>query len=93
MCVQLFLGEAQSSFPSLCQSNFTNVTHDTCDSTTPAGRWYYAALLCFGMLILGIGGSPLYVLGVPYLDESVKKKVSPMYIGIFSSAAIVGKKL
>lgn len=80
----------QSLFPPLCQSNSTNASHSACDSTTSAGHWYYTALFCIGMLIIGFGGSPLYVLGIAYLDESVKKKVSSMYVGFFSASGILG---
>ena len=72
--------------------NSTNTSNGECDSTTSTNNhWYYAALLCVGMLVVGFGGSPIYVLGVAYLDESVKKNVSPMYLGIFTSSGILGK--
>ena len=45
------------------------------------------------MFLTGIAGAPLYVLGVAYLDESVKKKVAPIYIGFFGSSGTVGKLL
>ncbi|XP_052396129.1 solute carrier organic anion transporter family member 4A1-like isoform X2 [Carassius gibelio] len=38
----------------------------------------------------GIGATPLYTLGVTYLDENVKSNYAPVYIGIFYTAAIVG---
>ena len=41
------------------------------------------ALFILGMVIGGIGNSPLYGLGVPYLDQNVKSNLSPMYMGIF----------
>ena len=86
-------GKEQSLLPALCQANVTNRSRDdsACHSLTGAGQWYYTLLFCIGMLVIGFGGSPLYVLGVPYLDESVKNKVSSLYIGIFGSALIVGK--
>lgn len=43
---------------------------------------YYAVFL-LGMIIAGIGYSPLFSLGVPYMDQNVKPKNSPMYLGIF----------
>lgn len=44
------------------------------------------------MVIGGIGNSPLYVLGVPYLDQNVKSKFSPMYMGILVGfGGILGK--
>ena len=78
----------RSVFPPLCNS--TNATHSA-SSTTSAGQWYYAALFCIGMLVMGLGGAPMMVLGIAYLDESVKKKMSAIYVGIFSAAGIVGK--
>uniref|UniRef100_A0A9J8A222 Solute carrier organic anion transporter family member n=1 Tax=Cyprinus carpio carpio TaxID=630221 RepID=A0A9J8A222_CYPCA len=38
----------------------------------------------------GVGATPLYTLGVTYLDENVKSNYAPVYIGIFYTAAIVG---
>ena len=61
----------------------------TCDNKA-LGKWYYPAIFCFGMFLIGIAGAPLYVLGVAYLDESVKKKVAPIYIGFFGSSGTVG---
>lgn len=44
------------------------------------------------MVVAGIGNSPLYALGVPYMDQNVKAKVSPMYLGIFVGfGGILGK--
>ena len=43
------------------------------------------------MGLIGVAGAPLYVLGVAFLDESVKRKVSPIYIGIFGASGTVGK--
>ncbi|CAG5928470.1 unnamed protein product [Menidia menidia] len=38
----------------------------------------------------GMGATPLYTLGVTYLDENVSSAYGPVYIGIFYTAAIVG---
>ena len=45
------------------------------------------------MFLIGIAGAPLYVLGVAYIDESVKKKIAPIYIGFFGSSGTVGKSI
>ena len=79
-------GEKQ--LPKVCTATASNFT-DTCDNAA-LGKWYYPAIFCFGMFLIGIAGAPLYVLGVAYLDESVKKKVAPIYIGFFGSSGTVG---
>ena len=33
------------------------------------------------MVFIGMGATPLYTLGVAYLDENLKTKMSPVYIG------------
>lgn len=38
----------------------------------------------------GMGATPLYTLGVTYLDENVKTNYSPVYIAVFYTAAILG---
>ncbi|KAG7257563.1 hypothetical protein CRUP_030451, partial [Coryphaenoides rupestris] len=38
----------------------------------------------------GVGATPLYTLGVTFLDENVKSSEAPVYIGIFYTAAILG---
>ncbi|XP_059480522.1 solute carrier organic anion transporter family member 4A1 [Neocloeon triangulifer] len=43
-----------------------------------------------GQLLHGAGASPLYTLGVTYIDENVSKKMSSVYIGIFYTMAILG---
>ena len=42
-------------------------------------RWFFN----LGQFLNGIGAAPLITLGTTLLDESVSKKNSPMYIGIF----------
>ncbi|XP_054750679.1 solute carrier organic anion transporter family member 4A1-like isoform X2 [Lytechinus pictus] len=49
----------------------------------------------YGVFILaqvfhGIGASPLYTLGVTYIDENVSSANSGLYIGVFKSMAILG---
>ena len=44
-------------------------------------RYRYYFML--GQLLHGVGAAPLVTLGTTLLDESVSKKSSPMFIGIF----------
>lgn len=50
----------------------------------------YRYVFMLGQFLHGVGATPLYTLGVTYLDENVKSNYAPVYIGIFYTAAIVG---
>jgi len=77
----------------LCVGNLTNSDRKTdCAKDDHGGNNLYYALFILGMVIGGLGFSPLYALGVPYMDQNVKAKVSPMYLGIFVGfGGILGK--
>ncbi|XP_040186393.1 solute carrier organic anion transporter family member 4A1 [Rana temporaria] len=69
----------------LCPSNHTYGV-----SQRTSRLSYYRYVFMLGQFLHGIGATPLYTLGVTYLDENVKSSYSPVYIGIFYTAAIVG---
>ncbi|XP_077908251.1 solute carrier organic anion transporter family member 4A1 isoform X4 [Ictidomys tridecemlineatus] len=58
------------------------------DSTSGLSR--YRLVFMLGQFLHGMGATPLYTLGVTYLDENVKSSYSPVYIAIFYTAAILG---
>ncbi|PNI36372.1 SLCO4A1 isoform 2 [Pan troglodytes] len=58
------------------------------DSTSGLSR--YQLVFMLGQFLHGVGATPLYTLGVTYLDENVKSSCSPVYIAIFYTAAILG---
>uniref|UniRef100_G1RFQ6 Solute carrier organic anion transporter family member n=1 Tax=Nomascus leucogenys TaxID=61853 RepID=G1RFQ6_NOMLE len=58
------------------------------DSTSGLSR--YQLVFMLGQFLHGVGATPLYTLGVTYLDENVKSSYSPVYIAIFYTAAILG---
>ncbi|CAH3111261.1 unnamed protein product [Porites lobata] len=67
-----------------CGDNLTTSDKKAhCGESRREGNSLYYALCILGMVIGGIGNSPLYGLGVPYLDQNVKSKLSPLYMGIF----------
>ncbi|KAG5282741.1 hypothetical protein AALO_G00059430 [Alosa alosa] len=70
----------------LCSSNVT----DTCQDSAGSGLSAYRYVFMLGQFLHGVGATPLYTLGVTYLDENVKSSYAPVYIGIFYTAAIVG---
>ncbi|XP_043840390.1 solute carrier organic anion transporter family member 4A1 [Dromiciops gliroides] len=58
------------------------------ESTSSLSNYRFVFML--GQFLHGIGATPLYTLGVTYLDENVKSNYSPVYIAIFYTAAILG---
>uniref|UniRef100_A0A8C6X170 Solute carrier organic anion transporter family member n=1 Tax=Naja naja TaxID=35670 RepID=A0A8C6X170_NAJNA len=48
----------------------------------------YQFVFMLGQFLHGIGATPLYTLGVTYLDENVKSNYSPVYIGNWGGSLI-----
>ncbi|XP_074538548.1 solute carrier organic anion transporter family member 4A1 [Halichoeres trimaculatus] len=61
-----------------------------CRDQEGAGLSSYRFVFMLGQFLHGVGATPLYTLGVTYLDENVKSNYAPVYIGIFYTAAILG---
>ncbi|XP_071477935.1 solute carrier organic anion transporter family member 4A1-like [Diadema antillarum] len=59
-------------------------------STLNEGLTSYYGVFIFAQVLHGIGASPLYTLGITYIDENVSSAASGIYIGIFKSMAILG---
>uniref|UniRef100_A0AAY4E2V0 Solute carrier organic anion transporter family member n=1 Tax=Denticeps clupeoides TaxID=299321 RepID=A0AAY4E2V0_9TELE len=70
----------------LCSTNQT----EPCQNMEASGLSAYRYVFMLGQFLHGVGATPLYTLGVTYLDENVKSSYAPVYIGIFYTAAIVG---
>ncbi|XP_028034167.1 solute carrier organic anion transporter family member 4A1-like isoform X1 [Bombyx mandarina] len=68
-----------------------NRTLDRCEEDTPAegGAWA-VAIFVFAQLLHGAGATPLFTLGVTYIDENVSKKMSSVYLGVYYTMAVVG---
>ncbi|TRY89869.1 hypothetical protein DNTS_030349 [Danionella cerebrum] len=69
----------------LCSANDTETCMDE-----EGGLAAYCYVFMLGQFLHGVGATPLYTLGVTYLDENVKSNYAPVYIGIFYTAAILG---
>ncbi|VBB26707.1 unnamed protein product [Acanthocheilonema viteae] len=54
------------------------------------GTFRYVFLFCLGHFLHGIGATPLFTLGVSYIDENVGPALSSLYLGIFYAFAIFG---
>lgn len=70
----------------MCSANHTS----PCNSKEGGELSSYRFVFMLGQFLHGMGATPLYTLGVTYLDENVKSTHSPVYTGIFYTAAIVG---
>ena len=76
----------------LCATNHTVFGgKDECNKDTGDSNSLYYALFILGMVVAGAGCTPMYALGVPYMDENVKAKVSPLYVGLFVASGILGE--
>ncbi|KAG8539693.1 hypothetical protein GDO81_020528 [Engystomops pustulosus] len=58
---------------------YSNHTYQVTESASSLSNYRYVFML--GQFLHGIGATPLYTLGVTYLDENVKSSYSPVYIG------------
>ncbi|KAK7869819.1 hypothetical protein R5R35_008040 [Gryllus longicercus] len=87
-----------TSAPNVCH-NVTDLYGETgavpgCPAAGAGGeaehlsRYMWVFLL--GQLLHGVGASPLYTLGVTFIDENVTKKMSSVYLGIYYTMAIIG---
>ncbi|GAA6104192.1 solute carrier organic anion transporter family member 4A1 [Tachysurus ichikawai] len=70
----------------LCSTNQT----EGCGDNQGNALSLYRYVFMLGQFLHGVGATPLYTLGVTYLDENVKSNYAPVYIGIFYTAAIIG---
>ena len=51
---------------------------------------YYIFVFIAAKLLIGAGTAPLFTLGTSYLDENVKPKVAPVYLGIWYACTSFG---
>lgn len=61
----------------VCTGNRTSPCHDS----EGGGLSSYRFVFMLGQFLHGVGATPLYTLGVTYLDENVKSSYAPVYIG------------
>lgn len=77
------IGTTDAGQYSLCGGNrsIANGKSKCAEESQHSSDLYYA-LFFLGMIVAGIGYTPLFTLGVPYMDHNVKPENMPMYIGI-----------
>ncbi|XP_053609403.1 solute carrier organic anion transporter family member 4A1-like isoform X2 [Plodia interpunctella] len=75
----------------LCSANRT-ITSCSGDSPSEGGSWA-VGIFVLAQLLHGAGATPLFTLGVTYIDENVSKKMSSVYLGVYYTMAVVGPAL
>lgn len=61
----------------MCSANHSS----PCQDKDGGGLSSYRFVFMLGQFLHGVGATPLYTLGVTYLDENVKSNYAPVYIG------------
>ncbi|KAJ7406416.1 Solute carrier organic anion transporter family member 4C1 [Pitangus sulphuratus] len=64
-----------------CQAPEAMSANVTCNASTKSSHHKYMYVFILGQLLLGVGGTPLYTLGTAFIDDSVPKHKSSLYIG------------
>ncbi|CAH1774950.1 unnamed protein product [Owenia fusiformis] len=72
---------AETSLSDVCLVEGNNVTAPYCSKENDVLQNYLYVLM-LGQFLHGIAGTTLYSIGVVVIDENVKTKLSPLYIGI-----------
>ncbi|XP_053911716.1 solute carrier organic anion transporter family member 4C1-like [Cuculus canorus] len=73
-----------------CQIPGASATNFTCSASTESSLHKYLLVFMLGQLLLGAGGTPLYTLGTAFIDDSVPKHKSSLYIGIGKAVSLLG---
>ncbi|CAG2204508.1 SLCO4A [Mytilus edulis] len=71
----------------------TSNTTSSCSSDVDDIKEYfkaYYALFIVGQMLLGIGAVPMFTIGLSYIDENCKQKLTSFYIGLTFCSAAVG---
>ncbi|KAG8187163.1 hypothetical protein JTE90_020038 [Oedothorax gibbosus] len=64
------------------------IRDEDCDNPGNASHLPAIYILFFGNFLCGFGYSAYYTIGVPYLDDNVKKKNSPLYFSRVNSFSV-----
>ncbi|XP_037980759.1 solute carrier organic anion transporter family member 4C1 isoform X3 [Motacilla alba alba] len=77
-------------FQDICQTAETTFANATCSASTNSSLRKYLYVFILGQLLLGVGGTPLYTLGTAFIDDSVPKHKSSLYIGVGYAMSLLG---
>ena len=66
-------------------------TNDTSLDSDCAGAEYFAyAIFIAALFLVGIGAAPLFTIGTSFLDDIVRPKYVPLYMGVFFVTIVFG---
>ncbi|XP_064135768.1 solute carrier organic anion transporter family member 6A1 [Loxodonta africana] len=65
----------------------------TCQDALPSFKSKYTSFFIFGQIVQGIAGIPLYILGITFLDDSVDRYSSGIYLGLGEASTMTGYAL
>ncbi|KAG6940386.1 solute carrier organic anion transporter family member 4C1 [Chelydra serpentina] len=82
-----------SKLEDTCQVSGTNIANFTCNTSKESSLSSYLYVFILAQLLLGVGGTPLYTLGTAFIDDSVPKHKSSLYIGIGYAMSLLGPAL
>ncbi|XP_074850293.1 solute carrier organic anion transporter family member 4C1-like [Carettochelys insculpta] len=82
-----------SKLEDTCQVSGTNNANFTCKASKESSLSNYLYVFILAQLLLGVGGTPLYTLGTAFIDDSVPKHKSSLYIGIGYAMSLLGPAL
>ncbi|NXN84542.1 SO4C1 protein, partial [Bombycilla garrulus] len=77
-------------FEDICQAAESTFPNATCSASTDSSLQKHLYVFILGQLLLGVGGTPLYTLGTAFIDDSVPKHKSSLYIGIGYAMSLLG---
>ena len=63
-----------------------------CEVTKTSSLYVYMFVLAFAHMLHGAGATPIYTLAVTYLDDNLKPKVTPLYLGACCIQSLVPVK-
>ncbi|KAJ8309212.1 hypothetical protein KUTeg_014086 [Tegillarca granosa] len=70
------------------------IVPSTCDSTTEetktTSNTEYYAMFVIGQILLGLGAAPMFTIGLTYIDENCKAKVTSFHISLTFCTAALG---
>lgn len=82
-----------SKLEDTCQVSGTSSANFTCNTSKESSLSNYLYVFILAQLLLGVGGTPLYTLGTAFIDDSVPKHKSSLYIGIGYAMSLLGPAL
>ncbi|KAI6240712.1 Solute carrier organic anion transporter family member [Aphelenchoides fujianensis] len=87
-------GDSPSLFTLTNASAGTSEALHACPSPeNQSGTLRYVFFFCLAHFLHGIGATPLFTIGVSYIDENVGPALSSLYLGVFYAFAIFGPAL